>query len=76
MERENITNVPTLKIYKLTEAQYRARLEAGKIDENAFYFTETAEKDSYLPQSAGNMIVTLDENDVLNYSFIEIQTHI
>lgn len=51
MERENITNVPTLKIYKLTEAQYRARLEAGKIDENAFYFTDNQSNntaDSYM----------------------------
>ena len=33
------TNVPTLKIHKLTEAQYARELANGNIDENAIYLT-------------------------------------
>lgn len=32
-------NVSTLKIHKLTQAQYDRELEAGRIDENALYLT-------------------------------------
>lgn len=32
-------NVSTLKIHKLTQAQYDRELAAGRIDENALYMT-------------------------------------
>lgn len=32
-------NLTTLKIHKLTQAQYERELEAGRIDENALYIT-------------------------------------
>lgn len=34
-----IENVPTLKIHKLTQAQYDRELAAGNLDENALYLT-------------------------------------
>lgn len=45
------TNVPTLKIHKLTQAQYDRELANGNIDESAFYLTpdnEGASSDSYI----------------------------
>ena len=33
------TNIPTLKIHKLTQSQYERELENGTIDENAIYLT-------------------------------------
>lgn len=33
------TNIPTLKIHKLTQEQYERELAAGNIDENALYLT-------------------------------------
>lgn len=38
-------NVSTLKIHKLTQAQYERELEAGRIDENALYLTPDEEID-------------------------------
>lgn len=38
-------NLETLKIHKLTQAQYERELEAGNIDENALYLTPTEEMD-------------------------------
>lgn len=38
-------NLSTLKIYKLTKEQYERKLEAGEIDENAFYFTDEKSSD-------------------------------
>lgn len=35
----NVENLSTLKIHKLTQAQYERELEAGRIDENALYLT-------------------------------------
>ena len=32
-------NISTLKIHKLTQAQYDRELDAGRIDENALYLT-------------------------------------
>lgn len=32
-------NLSTLKIHKLTQAQYDCELEAGRLDENALYLT-------------------------------------
>jgi hypothetical protein len=38
-------NLSTLKIHKLTQAQYDRALEAGRIDENALYLTPDNEID-------------------------------
>ena len=38
-------NLSTLKIHKLTQAQYERELEAGRIDENALYLTPDEEID-------------------------------
>jgi hypothetical protein len=35
----NTQNISTLKIHKLTQAQYDRELQAGRIDENALYLT-------------------------------------
>lgn len=39
----NTESLSTLKIHKLTEAQYLRELEAGNIDENALYLTPDEE---------------------------------
>jgi hypothetical protein len=41
----NIENLSTLKIHKLTQAQYERELAAGRIDENALYMTPDEEVD-------------------------------
>ena len=41
----NIENLSTLKIHKLTQAQYDRELAAGNIDENALYLTPDEEMD-------------------------------
>ena len=38
-------NLSTLKIHKLTQAQYDRELAAGRIDENALYLTPDEEID-------------------------------
>jgi hypothetical protein len=39
------TNLPTLKIHKLSQAQYERELAAGRIDENAIYLTPDENND-------------------------------
>lgn len=39
-------NLNTLKIHKLTKAQYERELAAGNIDENALYLTPAADADN------------------------------
>lgn len=41
----NTKNLPTLKINKLTKAQYERELEAGRIDEDALYLTPDEDTD-------------------------------
>ena len=41
-------NLSTLKIHKLTQAQYDRELEAGRIDENALYLTPDAEEEEFI----------------------------
>lgn len=41
----NTENLSTLKIHKLTQAQYDRELEAGRIDSNAFYLTPETQVD-------------------------------
>lgn len=49
----NTENLSTLKINKLTQAQYDRELAAGRIDENAFYLTP--DEEDYLPLSGGTV---------------------
>ena len=44
------TNLSTLKINKLTKAQYERELAAGRIDENALYLTHDDGEGSGLPE--------------------------
>ena len=52
-------NLSTLKIHKLTQAQYERELEAGRIDETALYMTSD-EEIPMLPQ-----VTTADNGKVL-----------
>lgn len=52
-----ITKVPTLKINKLTQAQYNRELANGNIDENAFYLTPDE------GNSAGSYIIPIYRGD-------------
>ena len=65
-------NLSTLKIHKLTQAQYDRELEAGRIDENALYLTPDEEVDlsgyatiEQLNQKAG-IEHTHDIDDIAN----------
>ena len=53
-----VKNTPTLKIYKLTKEQYKNRLEAGLIEEDALYLTpETApDVDYYTEQEIDSLL--------------------
>lgn len=51
-------NLSTLKIHKLTQAQYDRELEAGNIDPNALYLT---------PEEEIDMTPSLDANGVLYF---------
>lgn len=48
-------NVSTLKINKLTQAQYERELAAGNIDENALYLTPGEVSSEYLPLTGGTV---------------------
>lgn len=50
------TNLPTLKINKLTQAQYERELAAGNLDENALYLTPADDINS--PSGSNIPIVT------------------
>lgn len=41
-------NLSTLKIHKLTQAQYNRELEAGNLDDNALYLTPDEPNDKIL----------------------------
>ena len=45
-------NLSTLKIHKLTQAQYDREFEAGRIDPNAMYLTPDEETDPTVPDWA------------------------
>lgn len=53
-------NLSTLKIHKLTKAQYERELEAGRLDPNAIYLTpdEEIDLDSYI-------FITVDDIDTI-----------
>lgn len=50
-------NISTLKIHKLTQAQYDRELEAGNIDENALYLTPDEAIDLSLYAEKGDVIL-------------------
>lgn len=71
-------NVSTLKIHKLTQAQYERELAAGNIDEYALYLTPDEEIDpsdfmsSTNPVGSGSFSMNrLTDSNVGNYSFAE-----
>ena len=54
----NIENLSTLKIHKLTQAQYDRELEADRIDPTAFYLTPDKTADelwSYIKSAGKNV---------------------
>lgn len=60
-------NLSTLKIHKLTQAQYDRELEAGNIDENALYLTPD-EEDKLLYSECG---FTKNELKILQTGYID-----
>ena len=61
-------NLSTLKIHKLTQAQYDRELAAGNIDPSALYLTPDDEKEiyvqSYEPQNVPDNTLWLDTDAV------------
>lgn len=49
-------NLSTLKIHKLTQAQYDRELAAGRIDENALYLTPDESIDTYSKSEIDNKL--------------------
>lgn len=60
-------NISTLKIHKLTQAQYERELAAGRIDENALYLT---------PDEEGGEDVTISAHNVDPTAHADIRTAI
>lgn len=72
-------NLSTLKINKLTQAQYDRELEAGNIDENALYLTpdETTPKtelvlNSSTEGSAKQFKLTIGDDGVLTVTEVVV----
>lgn len=68
-------NLSTLKIHKLTQAQYNRELEAGNIDENALYLTPDEASDLGIYATKEELDEKSDVNhthDDLYYTEIEI----
>ena len=70
-----IDDVPNLKIYKLSEEQYKRKVENGEIEENAFYFTpggdeSTVEATAMILKSPNGtrFRITVDDNGNLTAS--------
>lgn len=59
-------NLSTLKINKLTQAQYERELEAGNIDENALYLTPDDEDYVATAKTYTDEAVAAVKNDLLN----------
>jgi hypothetical protein len=60
-------NLSTLKIHKLTQAQYDRELAAGNLDENALYLTPEEVKDVVVAPSTAKVgqtiiVKSIDEN--------------
>lgn len=71
-------NLSTLKIHKLTQAQYDRELAAGNIDENALYLTPEEEIDlsSYATQDyVDSAIANVNISDKLNDYYTKSETY-
>ena len=62
----NTQNLSTLKIHKLTQAQYDRELAAGNIDVNALYLTPDNKKFTTITIPAGRMKGDVDGNGLIN----------
>jgi hypothetical protein len=60
-------NLSTLKIHKLTKAQYERELEAGRIDPNALYLTPDEEIDL-----SEYELITINDIDTICGASIEV----
>lgn len=60
-------NLSTLKIHKLTKAQYDRELEAGRIDPNALYLTPDEEVDLSKYE-----LITINDIDTICGASIEV----
>lgn len=72
-----ITNLSTLKIHKLTQAQYDRALAAGNIDSNALYLTPDEEIDlsGYATNDdLANKADSIHTHDDIYYTEIEIDS--
>lgn len=71
-------NLSTLKIHKLTQAQYDRELAAGNIDENAFYITpgtsseQVDEKQSKITGTPGQFVVIGNDGNVTTVSLTNV----
>lgn len=77
-------NLSTLKINKLTKAQYERELAAGRIDENALYLTPDEPEVAYLTYnvstsedadaaySAGKVLIVIDKENKIHASLCQI----
>jgi hypothetical protein len=54
-------NLSTLKIHKLTKAQYERELTAGRIDENALYLTPDEENGDQLNAKIEALITRIEQ---------------
>lgn len=52
-------NLSTLKIHKLTQAQYERELAAGRIDENALYLTPDTENPELTEENALKILMEI-----------------
>ena len=67
-------NLSTLKIHKLTQAQYDRELEAGRIDANALYLTP--DEGEFLSTSGGKMCgsINMDGNEINDVLLLDSET--
>jgi hypothetical protein len=69
-------NLSTLKIHKLTQAQYDRELEAGRIDENSLYLTPDEEIDLSEYATKAELEALRTEMLSLISSLTEVQTYL
>lgn len=67
-----IDNVPNLKIYKLSEEQYKRKAENGEIEENAFYFTPGGDESAGGPAIID--VIELPTEDIQENTFYRLLT--
>ena len=75
----NTENLSTLKIHKLTQAQYDRELEAGRIDANALYLTPYEEiyaRKEELESLRGEVTMLRNELTALISSLTEVKSYL